>query len=146
MESHWLDESNNELYKFEKGARSAFQILVPLALLISSTGLIGFIFLYNEEKSFEYSIRRVLGASWKQVLFRVYKKVLPGILIASIIAIIVCSYASNRWLDNFAFRFKPDIFLFILPILSLIILMFLVIAFMVLNKLRQPPILFLHDE
>jgi putative ABC transport system permease protein len=102
-----------------------------LAIFIACLGLLGLAsYTYNQRRR-EIGIRKVLGASGSQVARNITLSFLKLILIASVFAVPVAWWLSQRWLETFAFRILAGIWIFVIPILLVTGLAWLTIYFQV---------------
>ena len=69
FESNFLDEHIASLYKNEKRTQQLFNLFTFLSIIINALGLIGLLSFMIEQKTKEIGIRKVLGASVKDISF-----------------------------------------------------------------------------
>jgi putative ABC transport system permease protein len=67
-----------------------------------------------EQRTKEIGIRKVIGASVSSIILLLMKEFIKYVLIANIVAWPIAYYFMNRWLENFPYRsrFGLDIFIF----------------------------------
>jgi len=75
-----------------------------MAIFISCLGLFGLATFVAERRSKEMSIRKVFGASIRQVLLLLSADFLRPVLIAFLLAVPVAAWALHLWLDNIAWH------------------------------------------
>ena len=75
-----------------------------LAILIACLGLFGLATYMGEQRTKEIGIRKVLGASARDVVQLLSKNFLWLLLIGNLVAWPIGYIAMNRWLEDFAFR------------------------------------------
>lgn len=75
-----------------------------MAIFISCLGLIGLAAFVAERRSKEMSIRKVFGASIRQVLLLLSIDFLRPVIIAFLLAIPVAAWAMQVWLDNITYH------------------------------------------
>jgi ABC-type antimicrobial peptide transport system permease subunit len=75
-----------------------------MAIFISCLGLIGLATFVIERRAKEMSIRKVFGASVRQVLLLLSADFLRPVLIAFLLAVPVAAWAIRVWLDNIAYH------------------------------------------
>ena len=99
-----------------------------LAILLASLGLLGLTILTLTHKTKEIGIRKVLGASIKNIFFLISKQFIEIILIADLIAVPASYFIMHKWLMNYPYRISLDISFFILGgIIVLLIALFTII-------------------
>lgn len=79
-------------------------IATVLALIIACLGLLGMATYTIETKTKEVGIRKVLGATSKQLVIQLSKGFMIILLIAIVIAVPIAYFLNNLWLQEFAFR------------------------------------------
>lgn len=79
-------------------------IATVLALIIACLGLLGMATYTIETKRKEVGIRKVLGATSKQLVLQLSKGFMSILLIAIVIAVPIAYFLNNLWLQEFAFR------------------------------------------
>ncbi len=75
-----------------------------VAIIISFTGLIGLTSIMANRRRKEISIRKVLGASSKNIVLNLSKEYFQMIIIASLLAISASYFLMDKWLQNFAYQ------------------------------------------
>ena len=79
-------------------------IATALALIIACLGLLGMATYTIETKTKEVGIRKVLGATSKQLVIQLSKGFISILLIAIVVAVPIAYFLNNLWLQEFAFR------------------------------------------
>jgi putative ABC transport system permease protein len=111
---YFLDERIDRVYKAEQRFGKSFNIFTIIALLIASMGLIGLASFISEQKRKEISVRKILGANFKSIIFLLANEYLKCIAVAVVIAWPVGYFIMNRWLKNFAYRTNLGVEIFLL--------------------------------
>ena len=75
-----------------------------LSIRIACLGLFGLATFAAEQRAKEISIRKVMGATVRQVVFLLSKDISKLVIIAFIVAIPLSMYLMNQWLQGFAYR------------------------------------------
>src|SRR5690606_1639867 len=97
----FVDESINNQYRQDQMTMSLFKIFTLLAIFVSCLGLYGLVALISVQRAKEIGIRKVLGASLKQLLSLLTKDFLKLALWALVIALPIAGLAMNKWLTNY---------------------------------------------
>lgn len=100
----FLDEKFASLYFTEERTGKVFTTFAVIALVIAGLGLFGLSTFSAEQRTREIGIRKVLGASSRQVLLMLSKQFMFLVLIAFVIAAPIIGWAMNHWLEDFAYR------------------------------------------
>lgn len=146
LEFGFLEEDNLRLYSFEKGVLFSLDILVVIAVFIAAFGLIGNAALGARRSAREYSIRKVLGGSSRSILYHAFIRLVPSVLLGTIIAISFGYWGLNSWLQGFAFQSKPGLAVYLLPIILMCVLLVLFVGGILIRQLNQAPTKFLKEE
>jgi len=110
----FVDEEYKHLYSSELIISQLSVLFATLAILISCLGLLGLVMFAAEQRTKEIGIRKVLGASLRQILLLFSKEFLGLIGIAFLIAAPLAWYAINFWLHDFAYRVAVSWWIFVL--------------------------------
>ena len=110
----FLDERIDRVHKAEQRFGKSFNIFAMIALLIAGLGLIGLASFITEQKRKEISVRKILGADFKSIIFLLANEYLKSIALAIVIAWPIGYFIMNRWLKNFAYRTVIGVEIFIL--------------------------------
>ncbi|MBN1274054.1 MAG: ABC transporter permease [Candidatus Aminicenantes bacterium] len=104
FEYHFLDETVDAHYKTDRRLGRLFSTFAFLAVFISCLGLFGLASFVTERRTKEIGIRKVLGATYVNVVRMLSKDFIRWVLAANLIAWPVALYAMSRWLENFTYR------------------------------------------
>ena len=86
--------------------------------------MFGLSFFIGEQRIREIGIRKVFGSTSMQAVTLILKQYMIMVLIANLVAWPVAWYAMNKWLQNFAYRNKFELWLFVaVAVLSMIIVL-----------------------
>lgn len=114
IEYHFLDEQWQLFYKNDRRASSIFAIGAGITLFIACLGLFGLASFIIQKRTKEIGVRKILGASVKDLFVLLATTFIAQVLIAFAIATPIAWYAMSKWLDNFAFKFNLGIEEFLL--------------------------------
>ena len=114
FEYFFLDDYFNRQYQNEQRFGSLFAVFAILAILVGCLGLFGLSAFTAQRRTKEIGIRKVLGASVKDILLLLSKSFIVLILIANVIAWPLVYLVMHRWLDAFAYRIDISWTIFLL--------------------------------
>lgn len=142
----FVDEEYGEKFANEELINKIINIFAAMALFICGLGLAGMVSYIIRRRMKEIAVRKVLGASLKDLLFMVSKEFIVLVMIALLLAIPVTHYVTSNWLDNYEYHISIgwSVFLFV----GLIIL-FLTLSIVGLNTIRAAstnPIKWIRSE
>lgn len=122
FEYTFVDQEFNKHYQKEEKLGNIFTIFALLAIIIAAIGMYGLAAYMAEKNSRQISIRKVYGASIKNVLFTFSKEFLYLVIIANLIAWPVAYYIMQYWLDKFPYKTEISLWIFVLAgVISIII-------------------------
>ncbi len=100
----FYDTIFNELYHKEENLRSLITIFSMLAIVISLVGIFGLVVFDTQYRRKEIGIRKVHGATLREILEMLNRSYIYIVLICFIIAAPVGYYAVSKWLESFAYK------------------------------------------
>ena len=101
---NFLDSSYQELYDAERQVSTLSSYFAGITILISCLGLFGLAAFTAQSRTKEIGIRKVLGASSKQIIWMLSSSFTKLVAIALVIALPISYYAVATWLDSFAYQ------------------------------------------
>ncbi len=101
---HFLDESFSAQYEADQQFGQLFTFFSCLAICIACLGLFGLSTFMAQQRVKEIGVRKVLGSSIRGIVLLLSKDFIKLILIAIVIAVPLCWWAMNQWLQGFAYR------------------------------------------
>jgi len=114
IEYHFVDDMIDELYQSEKRLSGLINAFTLLAIVISCLGLFGMASFMAQQRTKEIGIRKVLGASVSRIIFLLTREFAKWVLIANVIAWPVAFYAMRSWLNDYPYRIKIGVVIFII--------------------------------
>ncbi len=117
-----FEETIKANYEQEADLLVLFQIFSGIAIFIGCLGLYGLISFMANQKTKEIGVRKVLGASVKQILNIFSKELLLLIALAFIVAAPLGYFAMDRWLMDFEYNISIQIWMFVVAILFTLII------------------------
>lgn len=117
-----------------------------LAIVIACLGLFGLSGLTTVSRTKEIGIRKVLGASVRDLFLLLNKNTLLMSLLAFVIAVPIALYLVNAWLQNFAYRIHPGWTLFLLSGVLSLLTALLSVSYHTLKTARANPVKSLRTE
>ena len=142
----FMDDSIRDMYEAEQKTASLVRIAMGLAIFISCMGLFGLSLLTAERRSGEIGIRKVLGASTRDIALMLNRDFVKLVLIALIIASPVAWIFAHRWLQNFAYRVSIDVWVFLLAGLGAVMLAILTVSYQSIRAALTSPVKSLKSE
>jgi putative ABC transport system permease protein len=121
----YLEDEFNKLYVNEAQTMYLFTMMAVLSILVACLGLFGLASFISRIRAPEVAIRKVYGASIKEVVLLLVKNYAFWLFASFIIASPVSLIIMNHWLENFAFKVNigPSVFLVALFVAMLMALL-----------------------
>lgn len=145
-EYHFLDETIENFYKQEDQLSQLYKIFAGIAIFISCLGLYGLVSFMAVQRTREVGIRKVLGASVRNIIYLLSKEFTILIIIAFVISAPIAYYFMHEWLTNFAYRVPLSASIFIFAILSSVLIAWLTVAHRAISAALANPIKSLRTE
>jgi putative ABC transport system permease protein len=101
-----LDETLGQLYATEQRMLALIATFAALCVLIACLGLLGLTAFATERRAREIAIRKVLGASSRQVVMLLARRILVLIGVGGVIAAGIAWLVMDEWLAGFAYRVR----------------------------------------
>jgi len=114
FEPDFLEDRLDALYRSENDLMKLTGIFAVICIFISVMGLFGLTAFTTEERTREIGIRKVLGASDRQIIGMLSKPLLVLILIAAIPATFASYRAIDTWLQRFAYHTTISVLTFVI--------------------------------
>ncbi len=133
------DVLTNYIYTTERQARKIAGYFTLLALLISSLGLFGLAAFLAERRTKEIGIRKIVGASVKDVVFMLSKDFSKWVLLSNVIAWPAAYFGMNKILGKYAYRTHIGWEIFLLSGLTALLIALLTVSYQALKAARANP-------
>jgi len=108
------EEAINAAYKKENALLTLLFSFCVMIIIVACLGILGLASYMAERRTKEIGVRKVLGASVKQILFMLSKDFIFWVSIANIFAWPLAYWATNDWLNNFPYRISLNAFDFVI--------------------------------
>jgi putative ABC transport system permease protein len=125
----FLSERFNRQFEADEKRGFIFTLFTILAILIACLGLFGLVSYMVEQRTKEVGIRKVYGANEGTILRLILKEFLILVMISIAVAFPVASYLMNNWLQNYVYRTKPGVMVFLAAALITIIITVITISY-----------------
>jgi predicted permease len=142
----FMDENIAKFYQQEEQLALLYKIFAGIAIFISCLGLYGLVSFMAIQKTKEIGVRKVLGASVKNIVYLFSKEFTLLIIIGSFIAIPVAYYMMTHWLQNFTFRIKMNVWIFVVAILISVVIAWIAVGYKSVKAALVNPVKSLRSE
>jgi ABC-type antimicrobial peptide transport system permease subunit len=140
------DEEYQKLYASEQVVDQLSNWFSVLAIFISCLGLLGLVMFSAEQRTKEFGIRKVLGAS-PGILFNLLsREFLLLVLLALAIASPIAWLGMNKWLQNYQYRIDITWSIFVIAGLLALVIALLTVSFQAIKTSLANPVKSLRTE
>jgi putative ABC transport system permease protein len=140
FEYSFLDDKVNAYYRNERLISQLFNSFSLLAVFIGCLGIFGLAFFTCNQKSKEIAVRKVNGASEKNILFILIRNYAIWICIAFVIACPIGWYAMRFWLMDFVNKTRMNWWIFALSGLIALAVAILTVMWQSYSAARKNPV------
>ena len=146
FEYSFLNQKYDQLYKSDERLSQMFGFFTLLSIFIASLGLFGLAAFAIERRTKEIGIRKVLGASARNIVTVMSQDFLKMILIGFVVAIPIAWYAMDHWLREFAYRIEIKWWMFGLAGMLAFLVALITISYQSFRAILTNPVNALRNE
>lgn len=146
FEYFFLDDAFDSQYKTDIQVSRLFGAFGALSIFISCLGLFGLSSYLIQQRTKEIGIRKVLGASLKNLFSLLSANYIKLVLLASLISIPLAWWVIQRWLESYVFRIEVEWWFFAIPLLALLLISLATISYKILKTSSANPVEALRYE
>lgn len=146
FEYSFLDENFARMYTAENRTAKIVTIFAILAIVIACLGLFALASYLTVQRSAEIAIRKVLGASEKDIIFLLSKNFTILVLLAFLLSIPVAWIGISHWLKSFAYKSNMGALMFLGVGIAVLIIACLTVAYHSYKAASANPAITLRSE
>jgi putative ABC transport system permease protein len=146
MKFSFLDEDISDYYKSEQTWSNIIAWAGGISILLACMGLLGLAALAAVNRIKEIGVRKVLGASIRDIIALLSKDFLKLIVIAFIIASPVAYYFMHQWLQDYANRIGIEWWVFAIVGTGVVLIALITISFQSIKAAIANPVKSLRTE
>lgn len=146
FEYRFLDEQFNDLYKKDIRQQTILSVFAGLAIFVACLGLFGLASFTTTKRFKEIGVRKVLGSSVKGIVLLLSKDLLKPVLIATCIALPIGYWASEKWLQNFAYKTSLSWWVFLVAAITTFAIAFVTVCLKAIKAAMANPVKSLRTE
>lgn len=143
---NFLDEAYQKQYESEVRISVLSKYFSGLAILISCLGLFGLVAFTAQKRRKEFGIRKVIGATVKDIAVMLTRDFLQLVLIAVFVATPVIWLAMHQWLQGFAYRISMGPFEFLVAGVAILAITLLTVGIHAIKVALLNPVKSLRTE
>ncbi|HEY2721321.1 MAG TPA: ABC transporter permease [Chitinophagaceae bacterium] len=140
------DEEYAKLYQSEQVVSKLANCFAFLAIFISCLGLLGLAIFTSQQRTKEFGIRKVLGASSLTLFNLLSKEFLLLVLIALVIAAPLAWIAMNKWLQDYVYRIHLSWWMFVVAGVAAVFITLITVSFQAIKAAIGNPVKSLRSE
>ncbi|HLZ89263.1 MAG TPA: FtsX-like permease family protein, partial [Puia sp.] len=142
----FLDDFFNRQYKADQEFGKVFGLFATLAILIACFGLLGLSAYNVVQRTKEIGIRKVLGATVRQLLYLLSRDFVTLVLVAFVIAVPLTWWLMDHWLRDFAYRIHIGWWVFAVAGVLAVLIAVLTVVFQAWRTATANPVRSLRSE
>jgi putative ABC transport system permease protein len=146
FEYHFLDDTYKDLYASEINSQKVFVFAMLITFIISIAGLFAMAFYATQRRIKEIGLRKINGATLKDLLLLLNKDFVIWVLIAFVIAAPIAYFSLQSWLNGFTVKTSLSIWLFLLVGIIAMAVALLTTSFQTWNVATMNPVKTLKAE
>jgi putative ABC transport system permease protein len=143
---HFIDESYAAKFEMETLVGKLAGIFATLAIFISCLGLFGLAAYVAEQRTREIGIRKVLGASVRELFFLVIKDFVVLVMISCLIAIPIALYFLSNWLQGYYYHIAISPLVFLVSAVGAIVIAIITTSIQAVKAALMNPVKSLRAE
>lgn len=136
----FVDEQLRLQYQDDQRVMTIVVAFSILAIMLSVLGLIGLSVYASATRTREIGIRKVLGASVREIIHMVTSEFGVLVVVSNLIAWPLAYVFVNRWLDNFAYQTSINWLIFVVPALAVYLTAVLIVGTISYRAARMNPV------
>ncbi|HYC87256.1 MAG TPA: ABC transporter permease [Chryseosolibacter sp.] len=146
FEYHFLDEQL-ALFYIEDERRQSILFWVAIAtVVVACMGLFGLATFSTEQRLKEIGVRKVLGANLPSLVSLLSRDFIKLVLIANLVAFPIAWWATNKWLQQFAYHIEVAWWVFVVAAGLAIMIAFLTVSYQAVKTAIVNPVKILRSE
>ncbi len=142
----FLGEKFDAMYRSETRLAKVFAVFAGIAILVACLGLFGLAAFAAERRSKEIAIRKVMGASVRDIATLISKELITLVAAAVLIGVPVAWWGIEGWLTGFAYRVEVGAGTFVLTASAALLVAGIATNYHALRAALADPTQALRDE
>ena len=145
FDGRFLQQDIDDMYREQERMGQMIGVFSLLAILISALGMLAMSTYFMRQRAQEVAVRKVFGATDREVLTRLVMSFLRLVVIAFVVAVPVIWYLMSDWLGGYAYRIPLSWTIFALAGGAAFVIAFGTVLWQSLKATRANPILAIKD-
>lgn len=140
FEYEFLDEHFQQQYEEDQRRGRLFLAFSGLIIFIACLGLLGLASFTTEQRNKEVGIRKVVGASTRDILVLLTKDFMLLVVLAAVPAFGIAWYFMREWLSSFAYHTDMNYVLYVLALVLTLLITLLTTGYHALKAANSDPV------
>ncbi|NJM25648.1 MAG: FtsX-like permease family protein [Bacteroidia bacterium] len=146
MDWFFLDDDVDQLYRKEQVQSKLFSVFSFVSVFIACLGIFGLTSYIAAQRRKEIGIRKILGATSRQLSYLLVKDMLVLVLVSNVVAMPVGYWAIKNWLQGFAYRIEMAPLVFIAGAMAVLLAAGLIVGLRAMATAAEDPARALRTE
>lgn len=142
----FLDEQLAQQYASEQTMLKLINLFSILVIIVACLGLTGLSIFISEKRTKEIGIRKVNGATIFEIVNMLNLDFVKWVGIAFVVATPIAYYATQKWLENFAYKTDLNWWIFALAGLFALVIAITTVSWSTFRAARRNPVVALRYE
>jgi putative ABC transport system permease protein len=142
----FLDTHLEQLYQSEMRLGSIFISFAAIAIFLCCLGLFGMVLFEVEQRTKEIAVRKILGASVKDLLTLLNSSFIKAVIIANVLIWPAAYYLVKEWLNSFYYRIELSYLPFAIAMGICLVITLLTVSLQAIKTIRKSPVKALKYE
>ena len=143
---NFFDEELGENYQKEQQLTTTISLFTMLAIIISLMGVLGLVMFETQYRRKEIGIRRVNGATVREILVMFNRKFMIIVGICFLIAAPISYFITDYYYRTFAYRAPIAVWVFVVALLAVLVITTLVVTLASFRTATENPVKALRTE
>jgi putative ABC transport system permease protein len=143
---YFLDDRIRQQYESEMKLGALVTASTGMAVIIACLGLSGLVSFSANQRTKEIGIRKVMGASSRQVVALLSRDFVKLVCLATVLSLPIAYYALSTWITNFAYHIDLSWIIFVLAGLCTLSVAMITVVLQSLRVALAPPTESLRSE
>lgn len=146
FEARFVDDQIQQNYESVQKMSSIMSAFTLLTIVIMVMGVFAMSLYLISQKEKEIALRKINGATVKDVLLLLNKDSLKRVLIAFVISCPIAFYAMTKWFESFSYKIPLSLWVFVVAGVAVFLLILISVSYMIWKAARANPIDLLKSE
>lgn len=142
----FLDDQYTALYRSEQRTTVLISTFSFIAIVVAALGLFGLSTFTSLQRAKEISIRKVLGATFSNIIILINRGYLRLLFISFVITLPLSFWAMTAWLENFAYRISISAWHYVLAFGLVLLVSSITVAFQSIKVSVVNPVRYLRGN